>query len=255
MILSFTLMSFALAAPPEPEKLTVEGVERQVIVVRNSKPAPESGSPLIVVFHGHGGTGRNCFNRMGLHEHWPEAVVLYPQGLTGVSGITDPEGKKSGWQKNPGELQDRDLKFFDALLSMAKSKLNVDSKRVYIMGHSNGSRFANVIWATRGDKIAAICSSGGHGGGLYAKTPPKPVFFIAGEKDNVVPFEGQKLSLEALRKLLRTNADKATAKGIAKLEPGPEGIELATYIHSGGHEWPTAANKLIVEFFQRHPKK
>jgi polyhydroxybutyrate depolymerase len=252
---SLTLMTIALAAPPAPEKLIVDGVERSVIVVKNSKAAPPAGAPLIFVFHGHGGTARHSHNRMGVHEHWPEAVVLYPQGLPGVSGITDPDGKQSGWQKNPGELADRDLKFFDTLLTMAKEKLGIDEKRVYVMGHSNGSRFANVIWASRGDKITAIGSSGGHGSGLYIRTQPKPVFFIAGERDTIVPFAGQMRSLESLRRFLKTDVEKATVKGKVKVEPGPEGIELATYIHSGGHEWPAAANQLLVEFFQRHPKK
>ena len=44
------------------------------------------------------------------HETWPEAIVVYMQGLNTPGKLTDPEGKKSGWQSGPGDQKDRDLK-------------------------------------------------------------------------------------------------------------------------------------------------
>ncbi|MBI3468052.1 MAG: HEAT repeat domain-containing protein, partial [Planctomycetes bacterium] len=75
---------------------------------------------------------------------------------------------------------------------------------------------------------------------------------IAGEKDPLVPFESQVRSVELARKLLQTDPSKATSHGHAQLEPGANGTELATYLHPGGHEWPTDATPLVVKFFQRH---
>ena len=35
--------------------------------------------------------------------------------------------------------------------------------------------------------------------------------------------------------------------------PSGKGIEVATYLHNGGHTFPDAATELIVKFFQAHP--
>ncbi len=51
------------------------------------------------------------------HKHWPEAIVVYMQGLNTPGALTDPDGKRPGWQKTFGDQGDRDLKFFDAVLA------------------------------------------------------------------------------------------------------------------------------------------
>jgi len=152
------------------ETFTIAGVERQAIVYANSKPTGGAGAPVVFVFHGHGGNAQNAARRFRIHELWPEAVVIYMQGIPGVQGITDPEGTRNGWQKNPGELGDRDLKFFDAALELAQKKYKADPNRVYVLGHSNGGRFVNLLWNMRGDKIAALCSAAGPGGRLIASS-------------------------------------------------------------------------------------
>src|SRR5262245_33255257 len=116
-------------AAPERISLEIEGVKREALVVLNRKAAPAEGCQLIFAFHGHGGTARHAMRTFALHDHWPEAIVVYPQGIPGVKGITDSDGSKSGWQKNPKELEDRDIKFFDALLKEVRAKHQIDEKR------------------------------------------------------------------------------------------------------------------------------
>lgn len=115
-ILSFGLLTaLARGAEPVPRNWMVDGVRREALVhvpVATGEPAP-----LVFVFHGHGGTARNAARTFSIHTHWPEAVVVYPQGLNTPGRLTDPEGRKPGWQHGPGEQGDRDLKFFDAMLA------------------------------------------------------------------------------------------------------------------------------------------
>ena len=236
------------------ETFTIADVERQAIVYANSKPTGASGAPVVFVFHGHGGNAQNAARRFRIHELWPEAVVIYMQGIPGVQGITDPEGTRTGWQKNPGELGDRDLKFFDAALELAQKKYKADPNRVYVIGHSNGGRFVNLVWNMRGDKIAALCSAAGPGGRLIASSKPKPVFIIAGEKDPLVPFQTQQNSIELARKLLKADASKAKVEGMLRTEPCVSGTELVTYIHPGGHQFPTEALPSVISFFKRHTR-
>jgi len=38
-------------------------------------------APLVFVWHGHGGSSRGAARQFRIHQHWPAAIVVYPQGL------------------------------------------------------------------------------------------------------------------------------------------------------------------------------
>ena len=240
---------------PINQTLNVDGIERAAVIFPNSKPAPKTGAPLVLAFHGHGGRAAGIARRWDLQSLWPEAVVVYLQGLPGVLGIVDPEGRLPGWQKNPGEQNDRDVKFVDAVMERIQKQYKIDPDRIYAAGHSNGARFVNVLWKMRGEKFAAFCSASGQGGLMIRDAVPRSIFAIAGENDKLVPYDGQVRSLEVVRNILKTDPSKAVTKSYAKIEPGINGTELATYLHPGGHEFPPAAFSLVVEFFKRHSRK
>jgi polyhydroxybutyrate depolymerase len=246
-----------LPSQAEPEKLTldVNGIKREALVVLPTAPTASAGAPLIFAFHGHGGTARNSLRNFALHKLWPEAIVVYMQGLPGVKGSTDPDGKKAGWQRSPGELENRDLKFFDAALKEITSKNKVNTKRIYAMGHSNGSRFVCVLMNKRGETFAACATSGGQGGPLWRDISPIPLLAIAGEKDPLVPFAGQKLSIEALAKSYQVDPAKTVKHGLLETMTGKDGIQVCTYFHPGGHEWTKEMNTEIVGFFKQQEKK
>lgn len=81
---------------------TVDGVAREAMV--HVPLASVSGPrPLVFAFHGHGGTMTGFANRFAIHRKWPEAIVVYPQGLNTPGRITDKEGKRPGWQATFGD--------------------------------------------------------------------------------------------------------------------------------------------------------
>ena len=121
------------------------------------------------------------------------------------------------------------------------------------MGHSNGGRFSYVLWAARGETFAAFGISGSPATGLLYRLSPKPAFLIAGEKDPLVPFAGQKMSMDSLIGLDRCGKE-GRRRGPLTSYASADGNDLQTYIHPGGHEYPREANALMVEFFQKHPK-
>lgn len=236
---------------PRVETFAAAGLERTALVFAPTQPS--SAPPLVFLFHGRGGTAEGAAQRMPFYRHWPEAVVVYPQGAPpGQPAIHDPEGKRPAWQRLPGELGDRDVLFFDAALEDLAVRYACDRRRVYLVGHSNGGRFANLLWRMRGEAIAAVCSAGSQGGKLIPEAPPRSVLMVMGEKDRVAPLAGQEKSIALARERLGTDANTATVAGYLRSERSPAGLELAVYRHPGGHEFPTAALSHAAAFFSRH---
>ena len=242
------LLPLAVQAPSRVETYVVEGNVRQALVFPGTGSAPKEGRPLILAFHGHGGGMAQAARSFGLQNLWPEATVIYPQGLP-TKGITDPAGMKAGWQQNPGDSGDRDLEFVDKILEDAKG---YDKTRVYAMGHSNGGRMTYLLWSARGARFAAYGPSSSPGVLLVRRARPAPAFVVAGETDPIVPFASQKATIDAIARLDDVDAAKATKKGYLTLTPGKGGTELGTYVHPGGHVFLQESAKAMIELFKRH---
>lgn len=245
------ILPAVLAAPFHVETFTVGGVARQALVFPGSGDAPKAGRPLVLAFHGHGGSMVQASRSFGVQTLWPEATVIYPDGLPTVGALTDPKGERQGWQKAPDESGDRDVKFVDAILAGRKG---VDAKRVYAMGHSNGGRFTYVLWATRGDRFAAYGISGSPAGPLVRRFRPTSAFVTAGEADRLVPFASQNRTIDALAQLDGVDLSKGVKTGYVTLAKGACGLELGTYIHPQGHRYPPEAATATVALFKRHAR-
>lgn len=143
-------------AAPQTWSFTIDGTTRQALVF-SPQNLVEGGPPVPVVFgfHGHGGKMQGMVNLMGFQKLWPQAVVIYPQGVP-TPNERDPQGAKNGWQQQSGTYGDRDLKFFDAMVTKVKASFNVDPKRIYAVGFSNGANFSYLLWGERAQEIAAF---------------------------------------------------------------------------------------------------
>ena len=144
LVLVTLALSAAGGAPDErppavTRTWTIDGVERTAIVHLPAKSAVRS--PLILAFHGHGGRAARVERSMDFQSHWPEAVVVYPQGLP-TRSARDPEGDRAGWQNRVGEEGDRDIAFVDRVVESLRNEGWVDDARVFATGHSNGGGFS-----------------------------------------------------------------------------------------------------------------
>ena len=241
------------AAAPVERTWKIDGIERKALVCIPDAAATTK-SPLIFAFHGHGGTMRYAARNFGYHRLWPEAIVVYMQGLPTPGQLTDPLGLKPGWQRTEGDQNDRDLKFFDAVLASLKKENKVDEKRVFVTGHSNGGGFTYVLWAARGDVFAAAAPAAAIAGRNFARLKPKPVLTVAGENDALVRFAWQERNMNQLRKL---NGCEETGKPWAKsgaligtAYASKGGTPFVSVIYPGPHNLPAEAPELIVKFFK-----
>jgi len=233
---------------------TVDGIVREALVWAPPQ-ARTNAVPVVFAFHGHGGSMQNAARMFGFHTRWPEAIVVYMQGLNTPGELTDPEGKKPGWQAGAGEQGDRDLRFFDAVLASLRQDYKVDARRIYATGHSNGGGFTCLLWSARGETFAAFAPSAAASARLLPRLKPKPVLQVAGEKDTLVKFEWQQRTMAALRRLNQCGPGQPWEgeKGCT-LYPSKLGQPVVTFIHPGAHTFPAAAPAIIVKFFKQNPK-
>ncbi len=232
----------------------VGGDERQALVHVPANAATEP-CPLVLVFHGHGGRMERAARSFHLHEEWPEAIVVYPQGLP-TTTARDAAGERSGWQPAANAEGDRDLLFVDAMLASLRQELRVDPNRIHATGHSNGGGFCYLLWASRGASFASFApSSAGAGGKLRGDQPPRPILHIAGKADQVVRFEQQQRTIDAL--IERHDAGPGEVwpevPGATRHRAG-NGAHVATCIHDGGHEFLASAPATIAAFFRATPR-
>ena len=89
--LTATVLWLVAAHDPTPRTWDVDGVKREALVYAPSKKT-EGKAPLVFDFHGHGGTARHAAKTHHIHETWPEAVVVYMQGIPTPGLLTDREG-------------------------------------------------------------------------------------------------------------------------------------------------------------------
>ena len=251
-VLSLIITSSLAAEPWQRREWSVDGVNREALV-HVSEVLKGKLMPVVFAFHGHGGNMRNSTRAFPIHELWPEALVVCLQGLPTPGRLTDPEGKKNGWQSGVGDKEDRDLKFFDAVFETLKKEQPVDLSRVYALGHSNGGGFTYLLWAERGDAFAAMAPSGSAAFKSLPKLKPKPVLHVAGETDPLVKFDWQKRMIDGLLAVNQCVKGTAWDQDInCTFYASALGAPVVTAIHPGGHEYPKQAPAVIVKFFNQH---
>lgn len=212
--------------------------------------------PLVFAFHGHGGRAGFSTVQMPFHDLWPEAVCVYPQGLPTAVPVIDVEGKRPGWQKFIGDQNDRDLAFFDEMLSSMKAEHHIDERRVFVAGHSNGGFFTYVLCAARGDRLAAVAPIAALIDQRdFSKQKAIPVLHVAGKEDPIVRFAPQERTMERIRTLNGCEPAGKAAGEFCTEYSSKDGPPVVTFIHPGGHEIPDGAPKRIVAFFLEHTRK
>lgn len=144
--------------------------------------------PLALILHGHGGRAAGMVQTTGFDRIADRNgfVVAYPDGVD--------ETWNDGHFSDPKVLAVDDVGFISALIDGLSSTLNIDTKRVYVGGFSNGAVMSQRLGCELSDKIAAIASvSGLLGEGIAAHCPPKQsisVIAFHGTADPIAPFNG-----------------------------------------------------------------
>jgi polyhydroxybutyrate depolymerase len=191
---------------------------------------------------------------MAVQDAWPEAVVVYLQGLPSP-GVKSKRGEAPGWQFEAGQANDRDLKFVDAVLATMKQNYAIDANRVYASGFSQGAYFTLLLWSKRAQDFAAFAACGVALIPPLQLTQPRAYLQISGEDDQVIPITAQKSAIAAAKQVNgATGIGQPCGMGCTRYESSG-GTPVVTLIHLGGHIYPSGLSARVVEFFkqqQRH---
>ncbi len=250
-------------------------------------------TPVVLALHGAAMNGPMMATFCGMNEKSDAAgfIVVYPGGTGTGPFLTWNSG---GLPKSMTNKTD-DVAFTGKLLDDLATVANVDAKRVYVCGLSNGAMMSYRLAAELSDRIAAIAPVAGTV--TVAESKPKrpvPVIHFHGTKDTFVPFDKPKdrppqfMKLksvdESIQLWVKLNGcnEKPTTDTLSKdgdamkvtratYTGGKDGAEVVLVtIEHGGHTWPgqkppidfigksamnISANDLIWEFFQKHSLK
>jgi polyhydroxybutyrate depolymerase len=239
---------FAPAAGASPRVMTwnVAGAQRTAIVYAPSSAA-NAKTPVLFAFHGFGDTNEN-FQGVGLEQAWPQAIVVYPQGLQVKRG----GAALPGWQTERRGEEDRDLQLVDTALASLREKYKVDDARIYATGFSNGAVFTFLLWADRPDVFAAFAAVAGRLGTSVLPAVPKPFLQVGGKNDGNIRFALQEQAMDTARRVDGVSKGESCGRNCT-LYPSASGTPVMTVIHEGGHEWPDGTSQQIARFFQSHP--
>jgi polyhydroxybutyrate depolymerase len=230
-------------------KWKVGNAQREAIVYIPAS-ANTKYTPVLFVFHGHGGNMKDMFYSHSFDQLWPEAIIVVPQGLKTPGKLVDQAGKYAGWQQGPGNSADRDIYFFDEMLKSLQNEYKINKSQIFATGHSNGGSFTYLLWAMRGNVLAGVAPSAAGAFGFEQMLSPKPVIHILCKNDQLVKPRLQYLQLNKLLKLNHCSTGSRYYAPNTILYPSTSSTPVAIYAHSGGHTYPKDADKIVVKFLK-----
>lgn len=170
---------------------TVEG--RPYATFVPSRYDAKTATPLVLQLHGYTWDAKriDAYLHMTALAEQRTFLVVTPDGTADFAGNQFWDATDSCC--NFGGKPVDDSGYLAAVLVNVKAHYNVDPRRVFVVGHSNGSFMAHRMACDHADTIAAIAA---FSGGTFldttkcSPTAPVAVLQIHGDADEVNPYEG-----------------------------------------------------------------
>jgi len=257
----FAPESFAL-----PEARHRGGRARDFFVYAPPSYDPSTPMPAVIMLHGRpsNATAMATITQMNLAAARNGFIVIYPEGLGNEwNAIHDITGRRSVAPQD-------DVGFLEELIADLSVVLNIDSRRTYIAGFSNGG-FMTMRMACSSSRFAAYASVGA---AMYTQLRSEcrsgrraPILIMHGTADPSVPYTGVVVAdgmgreptqvtlsvMDTVRFFFDRNnctpAGQSTAFAESGRSPGTHVIRFVPnrceagqvvfyLINGGGHTWP-----------------
>jgi len=300
------LLTALLNAPPTQAGQTVsfksgnhefefehDGRSRYYVVHLPKEYNPQKKSALVIMLHGGGGHARNAMKTTGFNKKSDEEgfIVVYPMG-TGFfkkRALTWNAANCCGRAK---KQEVDDVGFIIRMLSKLQRDYQIDSKRIFVTGISNGGMLTYKLACQMSEKIAAIAPVAAAFNDETCE-PSEPVALVVfhGLLDRQVPFDGgtgreakekreDRPVIETVNFWIEQNGcepiadteylfgNKIQRENFSNCQQDTEVLLYTLKIQ--GHAWPggkrgylfgdnpsrlISATDIIWDFFNNHPKK
>jgi len=162
-------------------------------------PTGDQPAPLVVVFHGAGGNGRDYLAKNGWATRSEQAgfVVVAPDGLPALPRMPT-HFKRNPCIWNSGQLKPQsprakidDVAFVAALLDDVARRTSINPQRVFATGHSNGAGMTYRVGNLLSERFAAVATVMGLNSTPEAKPMRAlPTLSLLGTLDPLNPLQG-----------------------------------------------------------------
>jgi len=239
--------------------------------------------PLVLLFHGSGGTARSILKNSGLERTADRHGFILAAADAGIRADDGFAWNIPGVPTVTGHVPTADdpddVAFVRTTIDWLAGQGCADPARVYATGHSGGGRMTSWLGCVAADRFAAIAPNVGlRAGNPLASNPkqpdpatcrpsrPVPVLAFAGDKDTTNPIEGggspywQYPMSAALARWAALDGCRGGPRSV-RVSPSRieeryahcrDGAEVTGDVLAGaGHVW-TAENEAMWAFFARH---
>ena len=209
--------------------------------------------PLVIALHGGGGSGRQFETQSGLSEKADQEgfIVVYPDGRQnpGVLGLRTWNAGSCCGQIAVANQTD-DVGFIRKLIDKLTVTYQIDPKRVYATGHSNGAMLCYRLACELPDKLAAIAANSGT---MQVKTPCRParvmpILHVHSQRDRNVPYTGG-VGSRSINRQWNTSVDSTLAV-FAQLANCMSRKQLTQQTASYAlYSWSTCAGDAVIQYY------
>ena len=226
-----------------------QGLERSYYLYTPGSYTTDRPMPLLLAFHGGVGQGDTMAAKTGFNDlaDREDFLVVYPNGID----LGTPGGQWNDGRNTPGVHPEiDDVAFVRAVIEDVEKLRNVNRKRIYVAGGSNGGFFAQRLACEMANQIAAVASvSSTMAKDLESRCRPQrpiPILMINGTEDKLVPWLGGEMRVGAGGKILsvpetvafwrQNNSCSATPKEEQLPDTVHDGTKVVSYQYSGCHQ-------------------
>lgn len=266
--------------------LISSGVERKYLLHVPETYDPSVPSPLVVSIHGFASWPQNQmqtsrWNDLADREGF---IVVYPSGT----------GFPKRWRIPVNAMgisgSEEDVIFLTGLIDSLEKQYNIDPRRIYINGLSNGAGMSVVMGCRLSERVAAV--GGVAGAYLFplescCQSRPVPMIAFHGTEDPIVPYTGgpsrhfdapfpnvadwmrERADLNGCDDAPVTLLESDSVTGVEYPNCSFNAPVIFYTIHGGGYTWPggnplpewiagytdhsISATEIMWKFFQQHP--
>lgn len=154
----------------------------------------DTPTPLVVSLHGYGssGAGQASYMKFGELVDSHGFLLVYPDGTKQSTGENPRFWNASEACCNFAGSTTDDSAYVLSIITTVAAEYNVDPKRIYLFGHSNGGFMSYRAAHDHSETIAAIASLAGAASSDDRPAPPHPVHVlqIHGTDDSTIAYAG-----------------------------------------------------------------